>query len=168
LNAYNSELQQPNSNPTTAAYKALADVLVFKGLAAGLVQFAADGNNMIQGPGTTTSDSVPFMLSKGEAVIKASENMKHNDAVVAMNAGMFDKLYMPKYDTTQDLPSRSINAESLGLNFEGQYNREILDRLDDIASKPTQQIDVDKLGNLIDIRTKGTVKQITRYKRGRI
>ncbi len=168
LNAYNSELQQPNANPTTAAYKALADVLIFKGLAAGLVQFAADGNNMIQGPGTTTSDSVPFMLSKGEAVIKASENSKHNDAVVAMNAGMFDKLYMPKYDTTQDLPSRSINAESLGLNFGGQYNKEILDRLDDIASKPTQQIDVDKLGNLIDIRTKGTVKQITRYKRGRI
>lgn len=168
FSAFNAELQQPGATPQGAAGRALADVFLAKGIAKGLVQFAAEGNDMIEGPGTTTSDSIPFMLSKKEAVIKASENIKHNDAVKALNAGKFDEMYMPKLqyaDAVNSMKSKSVEQmanEMLAHEFRKQT--EILKR---IENKPIQQVDVDKFGNLIETVYTTGVKAVTVHKNSR-
>jgi hypothetical protein len=164
LNAYNAELKQPNSNPTLAGAKALADVLLFKGLAKGLVQFAAEGDDDVQGPGTTTSDSIPFMLSKHEGVVKASANMDNPGVVASLNNDTFDKLYMPKYDLSKSTQGTAQNIfDSLVLNS----NKEIISLLQEIKNKPVQQVDVDSLGNLIETVYEKGVKTVTKYKNKR-
>jgi hypothetical protein len=165
FNAYNAELKQPNSNPTTAAAKALADVLLLKGLSAGLVQFAAEGNDDIQGPGSTTSDSIPFMLSKHEGVVKASANMDNPGVVSALNSDTFDQLYMPKYNLQHDISGNTGKNihESLIL----QTNKEIISLLQDIKSKPSQHVDVDKFGNLIETVYRDGAKVVTKHKNRR-
>lgn len=45
----------------------------------------ARGTSYVQGPGTTTSDSVPAMLSKGEGVVNARANSMFPGVVGAMN-----------------------------------------------------------------------------------
>jgi hypothetical protein len=45
----------------------------------------ARGTSYVQGPGTTTSDSVPAMLSKGEGVVNAKANSMFPGVVGAMN-----------------------------------------------------------------------------------
>jgi hypothetical protein len=165
LNAYNAELKQPNSNPTTAAAKALADVLLFKGLAAGLVQFAAEGNDDVQGPGTTTSDSIPFMLSKHEGVVKASANMDNPGVVASLNNDTFDQLYMPRYDLSKDI------NQGMGYNMYDslllQTNKEIIEILEEIRNKPVQLLDVDKFGNIIETVYENGRKTVTKYKNRR-
>ena len=49
-----------------------------------------DGEIMIQGEGTETSDSIPAMLSKNESVINAKESKKHKVVLKAINEGGFD------------------------------------------------------------------------------
>lgn len=163
FNAYNAELKQPNSNPTTAASKALADVLLFKGLAAGFVQFAADGNDRVQGPGTTTSDSIPFMLSKDEGVVKASANMDNPGAVSSLNNGTFDQMYIPRYS----VPEINDTGQNISNSLVLQSNKEVIDLLKDIKNKPVQHVDVDKLGNLIETTYKDGLKTVTKYKNRR-
>lgn len=149
LTAFNSELNQPNSNPQTAAMRAVKDVLFFKGIAKAF-QYAVDGNNMIEGPGTTTSDSIPFMLSQKEAVIKASANVKHNDAVVALNAGNFDQLYMPRFDISKSLPDSGDMALNIARSISLQHNEQILSELQKLNAKPVPYFGADQLGNLIE------------------
>jgi hypothetical protein len=164
LNAYNAELKVPNANPTTAAVKALGDVLLFKGLAAGLVQFAADGNDDVQGPGTTTSDSIPFMLSKHEGVVKASANIDNPGVVSALNSDTFDKMYMPRYDLSKETKNTAQNIhDSLLLNS----NKEIINLLEDIRNKPVHQFDVDKFGNFIETIYQNGIKTVIKHKNKR-
>lgn len=167
LNAYNSELKQPNATPTAAAGKALADVLLFKGLASGIVQFAADGNDDVQGPGTTRSDSIPFMLSKHEGVVKADANINNPGVVAALNSDTFDQKYMPKFD----MSSYGIDTGSMAHNISNsilmQSNKEVIRLLEKIEKKPTQHIDVDKLGNLIETVHENGIKTVTKYKNRR-
>lgn len=172
FNAYNAELKQtdpsgkPVNNPTTAAGKALADVLLLKGLAGGIVQFAAEGNNDVQGPGTTTSDSIPFMLSKHEGVVKAEANMGNPGVVAALNAGTFDQMYMPKYDL-ETLNNTGNTAQNIANSVVIQKNDEIISLLKEIKNKPVQQVEVDKLGNLIETVYKDGIKTVTKYKNRR-
>ncbi|MEB3151465.1 MAG: hypothetical protein VKL60_20915 [Sphaerospermopsis sp.] len=163
LNALNARLTQFGANPQTAPAQALADVLLAKSIAKGLVQFAADGNNMIEGAGTTTSDSIPFMLSKKEAVIKASENIKHNDAVVDLNAGVFGQKWIPKADIGKVLESSNSTAQNIAQSIFIQQNNEIKDLLLKIADKPVQQVNVDQLGNLIETVYKDGIKKVTTH-----
>jgi hypothetical protein len=44
----------------------------------------------IQGPGTTTSDSIPSMISKGESVINADATTKWKEALEAINTNKFE------------------------------------------------------------------------------
>lgn len=44
----------------------------------------------IQGPGTTTSDSIPSMISRGESVINADATAKWKDALEAINTNKFE------------------------------------------------------------------------------
>lgn len=165
LNAYNSELKQPDATPTTAAGKALADVLIFKALAAGLVQFAAEGNDDVQGPGTTTSDSIPFMLSKHEGVVKADANMNNPGVVAALNSDKFDQLYVPRYNLTDDISGST--AHNIASSLLLQKNEEIISLLRDIKSKPIQQVDVDGMMNIIETVYMDGVKKVTTLKNKR-
>lgn len=166
LNAYNAELNQPNSDPNQAALLALKDVLLAKGIAKGLVQFAADGNNMIEGTGTTTSDSIPFMLSKSEAVVKAKANLKHNDAVVALNAGDFDKKYIPRMSINEESGNYIASSQNnIWASMQLQKSDEILATLKAIEAKPVHQTNIDELGNIIDRVYKKNFTETTTLKR---
>jgi len=114
--------ETPTPTGAEAIMKATKDTFLARGIAKGLVQFAADGNNMIEGEGTTTSDSIPFMLSKKEAVIKASENIKHNDAVVDLNAGVFGQNWIPKADIGKVLEANNSTAQNISQSIFIQQN----------------------------------------------
>jgi hypothetical protein len=45
----------------------------------------------VRGPGTSTSDSIPTLLSDGEHVIRASEARKHRALLVAINEGRVER-----------------------------------------------------------------------------
>jgi len=50
-----------------------------------------DGEIMIQGAGTETSDSIPALLSKNESVINAASSKKHTAVLKAINDDRFDE-----------------------------------------------------------------------------
>lgn len=157
--------QTPPQTSIQAIAGATSDTFLARGIAKGLVQFAADGNNMIEGVGTTTSDSIPFMLSKKEAVVKASENIKHNDAVIDLNAGVFGKNWMPKSDLNKVLESNNSMAQNVAQSVFIQQNNEIKDLLLKLVDKPVHQFNVDNFGNIIEgVYTNGikkTIKHVT-------
>ena len=158
--------QTPAPTGVQAITQATTNTFLAKGIAKGLVQFAADGNNMIEGAGTTTSDSIPFMLSKKEAVVKASENIKHNDAVVDLNAGVFGKKWMPIADL--DSAERKSTAQNIAGNLAIQNNNEIKQLLTDIKNKPVQMVDVDGLNRLVETVVKDSVKHVTTHVKTRM
>ena len=51
----------------------------------------------LQGPGTSTSDSIVARLSKGESVMTAVETKQHREELMAMRKGTFDDLIIEKY-----------------------------------------------------------------------
>ena len=51
----------------------------------------------IDGPGTSTSDSIPSLLSKGESVIKADSTAKYKDLLYAINNDTLAKDYAVPY-----------------------------------------------------------------------
>jgi hypothetical protein len=164
LNAYNSELNQPGANPASAGARAIADVLLFKGLAKGIVQFAADGNDDVQGPGTTKSDSIPFMLSKHEGVVKADANLENKGVVKALNAGTFKQLYTPKIPNIDTGSTAHNIANSIML----QNASKIESLLEDISNKPSSNLSADALGNIVETIISKKGKKTITHKRGRI
>ncbi len=61
----------------------------------GLIRKFSTGGN-VKGEGTSTSDSIPAMLSNGEFVVKASSVRKYGTGFLnAVNNGNFTKLHMP-------------------------------------------------------------------------
>ncbi len=157
--------QTPAPTGVQAITQATTNTFLAKGIAKGLVQFASDGNNMIEGVGTTTSDSIPFMLSKKEAVVKASENIKHNDAVVDLNAGVFGRKWMPVADL--DEVKQKSTAQNIAQSLAIQNNNEIKQLLTDIKNKPVQMVNVDQLGQLVETVYKEGVKKVTTYAKSR-
>jgi hypothetical protein len=157
--------QTPAPTGVQAITQATTNTFLAKGIAKGLVQFAADGNNMIEGSGTTTSDSIPFMLSKKEAVVKASENIKHNDAVVDLNAGVFGKKWMPVADI--DEVKQKSTAQNIASSLAMQNNSEIKQLLTDIKNKPVQMVNVDQLGQLVETVYKEGIKKTTTHAKSR-
>lgn len=57
----------------------------------------AEGVIGLHGPGTTTSDSIPAMLSRGESVMTANETVKFRPELEAMRNDQFEGLIMAKY-----------------------------------------------------------------------
>lgn len=161
FNALNSELSKPGANASAAPAKALADVLLAKGIAKGLIQFAAEGNDDVQGPGTTKSDSIPFMLSKHEGVVKADANIKNKGVVKALNNDTFDKMFMPKINITNETGGFADNISN-GIAL--QQNKEITYLLKQLIAKPVQQVDVDGIGNLIETMYEKGQKSVTIHK----
>lgn len=165
FNAYNARLNEPGANPNTAPALALSDVLLAKGIAKGLVQFAADGNDDVQGKGTTTSDSIPFMLSKHEGVVKADANISNKGVVKSLNNGTFTDLYMPRHEfnnAADTIVKSTVDAMYYTLLIKEQNKSNLL--LKQIANKPVPSLDVDKLGNLVHRISKNGNTKTTIYK----
>ncbi len=168
LNAYNAELQQPNATPLTAGPRAIADVLLFKGLAKGLVQFAVDGNDNVQAaPGQYApkgKDSIPFLLAPEEGVVTAKANKGNPGAVKALNDGTFKQLFTPKIPSVDTGSTAQNMANSLSL----QSLSKVESLLEDISNKPNSNLSADSLGNIVETIVQKRIKKTITHKRPRI
>lgn len=162
VNALNARLKQPGINPNLAPLEALKDVMLGKAIGKTLVQFAADGNDDVQGPGTTTSDSIPFMLSKHEGVVKASANMENRGVVSSLNDDTFKQKYIP-IEEAQNIGGTSYDL--ISLNALARQNGKIVSLLEDIKEKPVQMVHVDSFGNLIETLHEQGMKKVITHKR---
>lgn len=160
FNALNARLTEVGGNPDTAPVRALGDVLIAKGVAKGIVQFAKDGNEMVTPLGVGGQDGVddiPFMLTKGEAVIPKKANIENHDAVKSLINGNFEQLYKPVYEN-KDTATNIYNSLLI------QQNDKIISKLDDLIAKPVQQIDVDSMGNIRESILKQVSKTVIIHK----
>lgn len=99
----------------------------------GLIQKFSTGGN-VKGEGTSTSDSIPAMLSNGEFVVKASAVRKYGIGFLnAVNNGNFTKLHMPiarfadggsVLKEASDSTSRGVEsfANNIGTNISNTSN----------------------------------------------
>lgn len=99
----------------------------------GLIQKFSTGGN-VRGEGTSTSDSIPAMLSNGEFVVKASAVRKYGTGFLnAVNNGNFTKLHMPVarfadggsvLKEASDSTSRGVEsfANNIGTNISNTSN----------------------------------------------
>lgn len=99
----------------------------------GLIRKFSTGGN-VKGEGTSTSDSIPAMLSNGEFVVKASSVRKYGTGFLnAVNNGNFTKLHMPVarfadggsvMKEASDSTSRGIEsfANNIGTNISNTNN----------------------------------------------
>jgi len=86
-----------------------------------------DGEVLISGEGTETSDSIPAMLSKNESVINAKSSKKHTAALRAINSDRFDeylnRVVMQRMYMTSDKPQKQqIASKTNDINFPKGYN----------------------------------------------
>ena len=160
FNALNARLTEVGGNPDMAPIRALGDVLIAKGVAKGIVQFAKDGNEMVTPSGVGGQDGVddiPFMLTKGEAVIPKKANIENHDAVKSLINGNFEQLYKPVYENND-------TATNIYTSLLLQQNDKIISKLDDLIAKPVQQIDVDSMGNIRESILKQVSKTVIVHK----
>ena len=89
----------------------------------------AKGVIALDGPGTTTSDSIHAMLSRGESVITADATTKYKPLLEAMNSGTFIDKYMPM----PNLPDVRSHEDALKAT----------------SALSAQKIDYDKIGEAL-------------------
>lgn len=92
----------PAGVPLTVAQTTAAKIRAATGIAtivATTVQGFKDGVIDLAGPGTTTSDSIPAKLSKGESVMTAKETRKYKDELQAIRNNQFEDFVLDKYIT---------------------------------------------------------------------
>lgn len=91
----------------------------------------------IEGPGTTTSDSIPAWLSKGESIIDAEQTAQHKLALIAIQENKF-KEYLDKYERPK---------------FYERYQLPLISEADErrmtVNNNTSVQIDYEKLGKVI-------------------
>ena len=161
FNALNARLTEVGGNPDMAPIRALGDVLIAKGVAKGIVQFAKDGNEMVTPSGVGGQDGIddiPFMLTKGEAVIPKKANIENHDAVKSLINGNFEQLYKPVGYENKDMANNIYSSMII------QQNEKIMNKLDALIDKPVQQIDVDSMGNIRESIIKQVQKTIIVHK----
>jgi hypothetical protein len=127
-----------------------------------------DGVIGLQGPGTSTSDSIPARLSKGESVITAAATKKHEDALRAINENRFDqyltKYELPKYAVTMpELPefqsAQTTAPEPLDYEKLGEVIAEKL------AANPSAHLHFDERGFTLAVHE---ANQVTEFKNKKI
>lgn len=91
------------------------------GLLGGLLGFAEGGE--VSGPGTSTSDSIPAMLSDGEFVVNAKATKRHRAALEAINAGKTFALAAGGIVKGSTFFPSNTYAPSLAINVTGSGNR---------------------------------------------
>jgi predicted nucleic acid-binding Zn-ribbon protein len=92
-----------------------------------------EGEILIKGPGTETSDSIPARLSKNESVIKASMSKKHEGALRAIN----EDRYIP-YLMQYELPKL----------YQNMTMPEMPEYVQNVSNHSHAEIDYEKLGDV--------------------
>ncbi|WP_313193704.1 tape measure protein [Shinella zoogloeoides] len=87
------------------------------GLLGGLLGFADGG--AVSGPGTSTSDSIPAMLSDGEYVVNARATRKHRAVLEAINSGKAPAFATGGIVSRNAFSSSSTYAPSVAINMHG-------------------------------------------------
>lgn len=104
----------------------------------------ARGTDYVNGPGTSTSDSIPAMLSKGEGVVNARANAMYPGVVAAMNAAGNSGVFSPALEMlrksngapVQLPPSSAIDRANMAAAFRAAIeDLNISVSVDEIAEK---------------------------------
>lgn len=104
----------------------------------------ARGTDYVNGPGTSTSDSIPAMLSKGEGVVNARANAMYPGVVAAMNAAGNAGVFSPALEMlrksngapVQLPPSSAIDSANMAAAFRAAIeDLNISVSVDEIAEK---------------------------------
>lgn len=90
------------------------------GLFGSLSGFAEGGH--VSGPGTSTSDSIPAMLSDGEFVVNAKATKKHRAVLEAINAGHVPAFAAGGIVRGGTFATSTTYAPSLSVNVAGSGN----------------------------------------------
>jgi hypothetical protein len=155
ISAFEARVQD---NPDTAIALATKDVLLARGVAKALataVTGFADGG--YTGDGGKYEEA--GVVHKGEFVI----DKETTGALGLRGADMGDFKSMIAMNGLSKSDARVITSDNT------QVVSELRNLNETIKSKPVQQIDIDKLGNIIEIVDNGRIKQITKLKtRGRL
>jgi hypothetical protein len=153
FNAYNAELKQPKANPSSAAQKALGDVLLAKGIAKGIASFFEGTEDTGNGGKVDNKGGFVAVLHPNERVVTAEQNKKmkglSNDELTDI-AHKFKAGELIDVSKQYNLENRSSFAENLSQSILVQQNNEIAGLLKDIKNKPVQQVNVDGMMNLIE------------------
>lgn len=157
INALNTNLKDPKMTAGQATAKALGTVFAARGIAKSL-QFFSEGSEYVDLKGASgKKDDIPAMLMKGEGVVTKEANAAYSGVVGAMNKGIFHELYAPK----NVAKSTSENfMSSIILNEQVKTNR----LLEKIAAKPSQHIDVDTFGQIVETIYRKSAIEKTTYK----
>lgn len=91
------------------------------GLLGGLLGFAEGGH--VSGPGTSTSDSIPAMLSDGEFVVNAKSTKRHRAMLEAINSGKTLALAAGGIVKGGTFAPSQTYAPSLAINVSGSGNQ---------------------------------------------
>jgi hypothetical protein len=116
-----------------------------------------DGVIGLEGPGTTTSDSIPARLSRGESVITASGTVGHEKILEGMNAGkqyqLIDQNKIIEMAPGSNVPIlQSIPIQGIAVNTSEnnsdykQLLKEVKSLREVIESKPTSSWSLDRKG----------------------
>ncbi len=122
----------------------------------------------IQGPGTTTSDSIPAMISRGESVIKADATAKWKDALVAINNDNFEgflKNKMADFIFPAVPEGLSANVVNQSIDYE-KLSISIAEKMKGIIPGPkSTHVIIDKNGIMTIVKDAGSQ---TIYKNARL
>ena len=163
FNFLNTRLQAPDANANTAAIQALKDTFLAKGLSKLLT--LKDGTDFVEGPGSERSDSIPAMLSKGEAVIPAAKNREHRGLSQSIIDGSFDDKYVARSMFSESMatvsPTKTVELGQNGLII--KQNEDIKDLLQGIKDKPVQHVAVDDMMNMMETIYEGGQKTTIKH-----
>lgn len=147
-----------------------AALALFSSLLASLVGTSAPGYKHgvvdIKGPGTSTSDSIPARLSKGESVITAEATRKWGDALRAMNADKFEQWIMSLPKTRENLFNKISGTATMATLPKDAYKKIVnnntyididYNRLGEavathIAANPSTHISLDENGFNVSVK----------------
>lgn len=107
------------------------------GLLGGLLGFAEGGH--VRGPGTSTSDSIPAMLSDGEFVVNAKATKKNRAALEAINSGKVPAFAKGGIVAGSNFASSSTYAPVINVSANGLPGGNSM--AGQIASKVSQTLD---------------------------
>lgn len=166
--AYIAELNQPNSNPATAALKALSGVLLAKGLGVALAGSFADGVENIKGPGHKRSDNLIMKTSPGESVVTADATAENPGMVTAMNKGYISDyvadVLIPKYE----LENSGYADDAPRMSDKSIANAMVLQEMRNVTQaikeKPVQQIAVNEFMEVVEKRIMDNITKKITYK----
>lgn len=119
-----------------------------------------DGEILIQGPGTETSDSIPARLSRNESVIRASMSKKHEDVLRAINedryADYLRTFELPRLYQNMSMPPQTPEYVQTVTNVHQQegidYGRMAAAFAQELANNPHFTLSIDENGFMMAVK----------------